>query len=84
MHAVPSSTDTIPGKMRGDWTPINYDLRDTWFPVSHSRDLSARPIRRIIHAQPSYLWRDNGRAVAAEFNPRFPVSYTHLTLPTKA
>jgi len=78
MHAVPSSTDTIPGKVRGDWTPINYDLRDTWFPVSHSRDLGTRPIRRIIHAQPYYLWRDNGRAVAAEFHPHFP--HKELTL----
>ena len=52
-----------------DWTPHNYDLRDTWFPVSHSRDVSARPIRRIIHAQPYYLWRENGMAKAAEFHP---------------
>jgi len=68
MHAVPSSSESLSRKPRGDWTPINYDLRDTWFPVSHSRDLSARPIRRIIHSQPYYLWRENGQAIAAEFH----------------
>ncbi|RBL66123.1 oxygenase, partial [Pseudomonas sp. MWU13-2625] len=49
--------------------------RDTWFPVSHSRDLSTRPIRRIIHSQPYYLWLENGQAIAAEFHrdrPRDP------------
>jgi hypothetical protein len=54
---------------RRDWTPINYDLRDTWFPVSHSRDVTQRPIRRIVHSQPYYLWRENGKPRAAEFRP---------------
>jgi Vanillate O-demethylase oxygenase C-terminal domain len=52
-----------------DWTPVNYDLRDTWFPVSHSRDVTERPIRRIVHAQPYFLWRESGVAKAAEFRP---------------
>ncbi|CAG9165944.1 oxygenase [Cupriavidus pinatubonensis] len=54
---------------RRDWSPINYDLRDTWFPVSHSRDVTEHPIRRIIHRQPYFLWRENGVAHAAEFRP---------------
>ncbi|MDB5886928.1 MAG: hypothetical protein JWR74_3099, partial [Polaromonas sp.] len=57
---------------RRDWTPINYDLRDTWFPVSHSRDVGERPIRRIIHAQLYFLWRQHGRPMAAEFPPDQP------------
>jgi hypothetical protein len=40
MHAVPALSDAQPldisRKLRSDWTPINYDLRDAWFPVSHS------------------------------------------------
>lgn len=53
-----------------DWTPVNYDLRDTWFPVSHSRDVrERRPVRRLIHAQPYYLWRENGVPKASEFHP---------------
>lgn len=57
---------------RRDWTPVNYDLRDTWFPVSHSRDVTQRPIRRIVHSQPYYLWRDDGKPVASEFRPDTP------------
>ncbi|RQH04945.1 oxygenase [Paraburkholderia dinghuensis] len=59
---------------RRDWIPVNYDLRDTWFPVSHSRDVTQRPIRRIIHSQPYYLWRDDGKPVASEFRPDAPQS----------
>lgn len=57
-------------KPRGDWIPTNYDLRDTWFPVSHSRDVTSRPIRRIIHAQPYFLWREGGQPMASEFHPK--------------
>lgn len=56
-------------KRPADWTPRNYDLRDTWFPVAHARDIHERPVRRIIHSQPYYLWRDNGQIKAAEFRP---------------
>lgn len=56
-------------KRAGDWTPRNYDLRDAWFPVAHARDIGERPVRRIVHAQPYYLWREDGRIQAAEFRP---------------
>ncbi len=52
-----------------DWVPGNLDLRDTWFPVAYSADVGDRPLRRIIHAQDVYLWRDGARAYAAEFRP---------------
>ncbi len=52
-----------------DWIPVNLDLRNTWFPVAYSADIGARPIRRVMHAQFIYLWRDNGRVRAAEFRP---------------
>ena len=54
---------------QGDWLPADYDLRDTWFPVAHSRDVGAEPVRRVVHAQPYFLWRDRGVAKAAEFHP---------------
>ncbi|UUZ70680.1 oxygenase [Polaromonas sp. P1(28)-8] len=66
-EAQPTEVQRKP--LRRDWTPINYDLHDTWFPVSHSRDVSERPIRRIIHAQPYFLWRESGLPMAAEFRP---------------
>ncbi|WP_313053488.1 oxygenase [Pseudomonas lopnurensis] len=73
MHALTSLVDDqaphAQRRSRSDWTPFSYDLRDTWFPVSHSRDVGNRPIRRIIHAQPYYLWRENGQPQAAEFHP---------------
>lgn len=63
---------------RRDWLPANYDLRDTWFPVSHSRDVTEqRPIRRIIHSQPYFLWRENGRPMAGEFHPHLLSGQRH-------
>lgn len=56
-------------KRAADWTPRNYDLRDAWFTVAHARDVGERPIRRVIHAQPYYLWREDGQIKAAEFRP---------------
>lgn len=52
-----------------DWIPINFDLRDTWFPVAYSADIGLRPVRRVVHAQDVYLWRDGGRLQAVEFRP---------------
>lgn len=52
-----------------DWIPGNIDLRDTWFPVAYSADVGNRPLRRIVHAQDVYLWRELGRVRAAEFRP---------------
>lgn len=54
---------------RPDWVPIHLDLRDTWFPVAFSADIGIQAVRRIVHAQPYYLWRDGGRIRAAEFRP---------------
>jgi len=66
-------------KRPSDWTPVNYDLHDTWFPVSHSRDVGASPIRRIIHSQTYFLWRENGIAQAAEFHPARLESLRHAS-----
>jgi hypothetical protein len=60
-NAKPSST--------ADWTPTEYDLRDTWFAIAHARDVGAQPTRRILHAQTCYLWREDGVIKACEFNP---------------
>lgn len=52
-----------------DWIPAHYDLRDTWMPVAHARDIGEQPVRRIVHAQPYYLWREAGKIQAAECRP---------------
>lgn len=52
-----------------EWLPGQVALRDTWFPIAHSPHVTAQPIRRMIHSQPYYLWRENGQLKAAEFHP---------------
>lgn len=53
-----------------EFVPGSFALRDAWFPIAHSPHVGRQPIRRMIHSQPYYLWRDGGKAVAAEFHPR--------------
>lgn len=52
-----------------DWQPATYDLKDTWFALAHSRDVGAKPARRIIHRQRFFLWRDGHTLHAAKFHP---------------
>lgn len=57
---------------QADWTPTEFDLRDTWFAIAHARDVGPNPTRRILHRQACYLWRENGVIQATEFNPAQP------------
>ena len=52
-----------------DWFPMDYDLRDCWFPIAHSTHVGKRPVARVLHAHTVYLWREGERAVAAEQAP---------------
>lgn len=52
-----------------EWLPGKFALRDAWFPIAHSPHVTARPIRRLIHSQPFYLWRDGVKVVVGEFHP---------------
>jgi hypothetical protein len=70
--ADPQVQDTRSGKssiVGQEWRPGNYDLRDTWIPVAHSPHVTGKPIRRMVHSHPVFLWRDGGRPLAAEFHP---------------
>lgn len=53
-----------------DWVPGEYALRDAWFPVALSRHVTDKPIRRHVHSQPYYLWRNRGQLEVLEFHPR--------------
>ncbi|MBR9909214.1 MAG: oxygenase [Gammaproteobacteria bacterium] len=66
-----SKVDAVPSrqKLATDWLPSNFDLRDTWFAVAHANHVSARPIKRVMHARQCYVWRENGTPVVAEFHP---------------
>lgn len=52
-----------------DYRPGAFALRDAWFPIEHTPLIKSRAIRRAIHQQPYWLWRENGRIRAAEFPP---------------
>ena len=52
-----------------EWLPGRFALRDTWFPIAHAPHVGVRPIRRLIHSQPYFLWREGDRVIAAEFHP---------------
>lgn len=52
-----------------DWLPSAFDLRDTWFPVAHANHVTSKPIARVMHSQRCYLWREQGKLFAGNFNP---------------
>jgi len=51
------------------WVPHEIVLRDAWFPLAHAYQLRDKVLRRAVFSQPYYLWREDGRAIAAEFHP---------------
>ena len=55
-----------------DWLPAQFDLQDTWFPVAHTNHVSKRAIRRIVHAQVLYIWREGANVVATDNHPDCP------------
>lgn len=67
-------------KRKADWIPTDYDLRDTWFPVAHASHVGDTTIRRMVHSQPYFLWRENGVVKASEIHPeQIGVSKSKLT-----
>jgi phenylpropionate dioxygenase-like ring-hydroxylating dioxygenase large terminal subunit len=65
-QAIPTPTPAA------QFRPGTFALRDTWFPVIHSRQVRRRPIRRAMHGQPVIFWRDGGRLRATEDMPDTP------------
>lgn len=51
------------------WRPGEFALRDAWFPVAHSSQVGERPVRRMVHSQPFYIWREGECLRATEFHP---------------
>jgi phenylpropionate dioxygenase-like ring-hydroxylating dioxygenase large terminal subunit len=64
------STTPEPGQgMRGvRWTPGQFNLQDAWFPVAQLPQIGDLGVRRLVHSQPIYLWRDGSRYRATEFS----------------
>lgn len=63
-----------------EWIPTSYELRDTWFAIAHSIEVNTRPLRRIVHSQPYFIWRVGGGIKAAEFHPTRPAVASHCSL----
>lgn len=52
-----------------EWWEQEFALRDAWFCVAHSSHVRATPIRRVVHRQPYFLWRERGKIRAAAAHP---------------
>jgi len=67
--ALGKTPATAPMGDANTWIPHNIRMRDTWFPLAHSTGVRSKPVRRAVYSQPYYLWREDGKAIAAEFHP---------------
>lgn len=56
-------------RKQAEWAPGKYNLRDAWFPVAHSRNVTNNVARRFIHSQPIFLWRKNKQLQATVMHP---------------
>ncbi len=76
--STPDHGDPMPSDPRSfaaavnNWVPHDIVLKDAWFPLAHSFAVTATPVRRAVYSQPFFLWREAGRAVAAEVHPADP------------
>ncbi|MEI9984746.1 MAG: hypothetical protein WDN69_16990 [Aliidongia sp.] len=68
---IESAVPTPPAALNSvnNWVPHRLAMRDAWFPLAHSTGVGPKPVRRSIYSQPYFLWREDGKAVAAEFHP---------------
>jgi hypothetical protein len=58
-----------------EWRPGEFALRNAWFAVAHQWQVGTNPVRRAVHSQPIFLWRDpSGRVAAAEHHPEQPAA----------
>jgi hypothetical protein len=77
VEARATESDTVPPPRGGvgssdesrQWRPGSFALRDAWFPLIHTPEVGDRAVRREIHQQPYYFWRESGQIKAAEFRP---------------
>ncbi|MDB6063556.1 MAG: hypothetical protein JWM78_3659 [Verrucomicrobiaceae bacterium] len=63
-----TAEDTLASK----WRPGEFALRDAWFPVAQAPTLHKRPLLRMVHSQPFYIWRDGDRIRATDYHPIAP------------
>jgi hypothetical protein len=69
---TPKDAANEPKISANTWVPHDIVLRDAWFPLAHCDGVGTRPVRRAVHSQPYFLWRENGKLIASEFHPTAP------------
>lgn len=69
---VQAAEDGLSLAAANSWVPHDIVLKDAWSPLAHAHQVTTRPIRRAIYGHAFYLWREDGRAVAAAFHPAAP------------
>jgi hypothetical protein len=52
-----------------DYRPGLFHLRDTWLPLAHGQRVRRRVVRRAMHGEPVFFWRDRGRLRATSATP---------------
>lgn len=69
MTACTPELEASPPRPMGEWRPGEFILRDAWFPVAHSPEALHKPILRMVHSTPYYLWRDETHWRSANVHP---------------
>ncbi|MBZ4521806.1 aromatic ring-hydroxylating dioxygenase subunit alpha [Mycobacterium avium] len=55
--------------------PGTFTLRDAWFPLEFTSQIRRRPVRRVLHGEPVFFYRDRaGNVKAADTPPGTPAS----------
>ena len=63
--SVPQTTRPVAGEIEAGWRPGEFVLRNAWFAVAHSPEISARPVLRMVHSQQYRIWRSEDGQVGA-------------------
>jgi hypothetical protein len=68
MSTIETTESATTGVVRG-YRPGSFALRDAWFPLVHAARVRKRPVRRPVHGQPVFFWRDRGSVRATAASP---------------
>lgn len=78
MLTADDTTADTKALVSADWIPGQHAFRDAWFPIAHSPHVGKQAIRRIIHSQPYFLWREGATVKASEFTPTAKANHSHF------
>lgn len=64
----------LPAEQVNNWVPHDIVLRDAWFPLAFSHAVNKKPVRRALYSNPFFIWREDGRPIAASMPPGAPAA----------